>query len=195
MQDRMRRVVVFLSATLLPFAANANAGVPMLALAWPAHWLALLPIIAIESLLLASRLGLQPSNTLWPVAKANLLSTFVGVPLAWAGMLLLEFIVLGGLLSLLPESVAESNLLRYLLFPFAAAWVGGKPWEIYGAFLVLAIPFCAISIYIEHRYLRRLFASQAEAVRGTVRIGNVLTYVLMCVAALLFPLLAHSNGT
>lgn len=176
----------------LPVAAWANAGVPMLALAWPLQWLALAPIIVIEALVLAKFLGASLRLVVWPVAKANLISTLVGVPVAWAAMLLLEFLIAGGIVRALPTAITEAPSFQYVLLPFAAAWVGGSsPWEVYAAFVVLAVPFCLVSVYIERRYLSAGFPGElASQVREAVRVGNVLTYGLLVAVALFFPLTA-----
>ena len=171
---------------LLASSAWANAGIPMLVLAWPAQWLAFLPVVLIETALVAQALRVPYRQQIWPVVKANLLSTLVGVPLAWLAMLALEAGVAGVVFGLLPEGAADAPLMQVILFPFMSAWIGGSNlWEFQIAFLVLAVPFCLVSIFVEHRWLRQSVSEdQAGALRVAVWRGNVLTYVLLCLAVL-----------
>lgn len=161
--------------------AWANAGIPMLFLAWPAQWLALVPIIGIESMVIARAVHSSTTSQLWPVARANLLSTLVGVPVAWVVMLALEAGAAGILFGLVPSSVADVPWVRYVTFPLMAAWIGGSSkLEFQAAFLVLAVPFCLVSIYVEHWSLRGSVNGEfSGALRRAVVRGNVLTYSLL----------------
>jgi hypothetical protein len=172
--------------------AHANAGVPMLALAWPFQWLALVPIVVIESFVLARALSTTYRGVVWQVVKANFLSTLVGVPVAWAAMLLLEFAVGAGAMAALPEHVSNLPAVQVALFPFMAAWVGGSsPWEVYAAFVVLTVPFFATSVYVERHILQSQFpAEQRPQLFEGVRLGNVITYALLVLGALYFPVTA-----
>lgn len=162
--------------------AAANAGIPMLVLAWPAQGLAFVPVVAIESLLIAHAIGTTIKAQFKPVVVANLISTIVGVPLAWLGMLALEGGVAGLVFGLLPESVANLPAMQYVLFPFMSAWIGGSSkLEFQAAFVVLSIPFCAISIYTEFRFLRVGVASHSiPNLKRAVTLANVLTYTFLC---------------
>lgn len=163
--------------------AWANAGIPMLFLVWPAQWLALIPIVVIESVVIARAVGSSTKAQLWPVSKANLLSTLVGVPVAWLAMLAVEAGAAGILFGLLPSSLTDAPWVRYATFPLMAAWIGGSSkLEFQAAFLVLAIPFCLVSIYVEHWSLRASVKGELSALlrRAVIR-GNILTYVLLSV--------------
>jgi len=184
MDTSARRIFVLVAGLTFVIPAIANAGIPMLALAWPAQWLALIPVVVVESAMIANALGNTTRQQLWPVAKANLLSTLVGIPIAWLAMLALEAGAAGLVFGLLPASVGEAPAVRYLLFPFMAAWiVGSSKLEFQVAFLVLALPFCAVSVFIEHRSLRGPIREELRPVlRRAVRRANVLTYALLCLA-------------
>lgn len=55
-----RHIAMFaLAALALPSTAQANIGIPMLALAWPVHWIAYLPVVIIESEYTRVRLDLS----------------------------------------------------------------------------------------------------------------------------------------
>ena len=188
---RLAYITALFSIALVPSPAHANAGVPMLALAWPAQWLALVPIIALECELSRRTLQLSFRQLLWPITKANLLSTAVGVPIAWFVMLV-PLTAVGFGLSLFPNSTEIPRHVEYLLLPLTAAWVGGSSsWEIYFAFVVLTIPFCAISAFLENVVVRRSFPDlNRSAIRSVIVRANVWSYALLSALALVFPLLA-----
>lgn len=169
--------------------AHANAGVPMLALAWPAQWLALIPIILLECAVSRQSIQVPFRQLILPVAKANLISTLVGIPLAWAFMLIPLFGVGLGL-SLMPASAEMPIYMDHVLLPLTAAWVGGKSaWQVYFAFVVLTVPFCIVSIIIEERILCRSFPAHSHCVIRAVAVrANVCSYVLLSALALIFPL-------
>lgn len=90
----------------------------------------------------------------------------------------------GLVFGLLPAAVGEAPEARYLLFPFMAAWIGGSSTlEFQAAFLVLAVPFCMASVFIENRSLRGSTREELwPTLRRAVRWANVLTYALLCLA-------------
>ena len=69
----------------------ANVGLPMLVIQWPMMALALVPVIVLEAVLVRDLLDLPFWAAMAGMAKANLLSTLVGIPLAWIAALILEF--------------------------------------------------------------------------------------------------------
>ena len=188
---RLLKLIIVLVCLLGSPIAHANAGIPMLALAWPVQWLALIPIVLLESEIARRALGVPFVRLIWPVGKANLLSTLVGIPLAWAAMLVPELIVAFGM-SLVPNTTKIPDYVSYALFPFMAAWVGDSAWQIFFAFAILTVPFCAISIYIEEKVLRRALTDQVLPVIHALTIrANIFSYVLLALLALLYPLLVH----
>ena len=191
MTQRRRNLATFALLIPIPGIASANVGVPLLAFAWPVHWLALLPIVALEAALVARAIGLPYRELVWPVAKANLWSSLVGVPVAWLAMLALQFLVVYGVFVLSPETLQTSTI-PLPLFPFTVAWlVDVSTWNVYAAFVVLAIPMCIASIVVERWWLSiSLPFSDRAAMRSGVRTANVVSYVLMTAAALAYPLLA-----
>ena len=72
-------------------AVLADIGVPMIFVQWPLMICALLPVIAIEALVVRKRLSLSYGRAFGGATKANVVSTLAGVPLAWGLMLILEF--------------------------------------------------------------------------------------------------------
>jgi len=179
-------------ALIAPSNVFANAGVPMLALAWPAQWLALIPIILLECEICRRALQLSFRQLIKPVSSANLISTLIGIPLAWIAMLGLEFAVGIAGFSLLPKETEIPIYIQYLIFPFMSAWVAAdNVWQVYFAFVILTVPFCIVSILIEERVLRRAFPNQpASTIHDFTRRANIMSYGLLSFIALLFPLLS-----
>src|SRR6478672_7592675 len=78
--------------------ASANIGLPLVAVFLPPMWVALLPIILVEAVLI-SRLGRHPlPRTLVATAVANIASTIVGVPLLWFSLATIELVCCGAAL-------------------------------------------------------------------------------------------------
>jgi hypothetical protein len=162
----------------------------MLALAWPLQWLAFIPVVAIECEVFRRNLRVPLRELVWPMAKANFHSTLLGIPLAWIGMLLIEFAA-GGALSLVPDAVEIPRVVHYLMFPLMAAWVGDNIWQAFGAYVILAVPFCVASIYIERRTLRHALGPHDRVIIDTLtRKANVLSYAALCYVALVYALRA-----
>ena len=67
---RTRSALVVLTAGLLVGPALANMGFPMVAVFLPPLWLALLPVIAVESWVLARMLDIAPAQA--PVSYTHL---------------------------------------------------------------------------------------------------------------------------
>jgi hypothetical protein len=176
-------------ALVAPGIAHANVGVPMLALAWPLQWIALIPIILLESEILRRGLNIPFSRMVWPVAKANAISTLVGVPIAWIAMLTPLMAISFGY-SMIPAGTEVPTYVGYLLFPFTAAWVSGvSAWQVYFAFLILAVPFCWMSIFLEKGIVRRAFQELGEAnVYPLIIRANASSYAALCFVSIVFPL-------
>ena len=186
----MIRVLAFVIALSLPSLALANAGLPMLALAWPLHWIALLPVTLLEGELAHRRLEVQRLRGMKVSLVGNLISTLIGVPLAWAAMLAVEAIVGYGVFSFVDDP-SISRTMHYVLFPFMVAWLGptNNVWIVYLAFVILAVPFCIASIFIEGKVAKRMLPSvPAASVKAWVKLANVVSYVLLVVFSALFPL-------
>ncbi len=96
-----KRVAVFEVAVLiililaLAADAHADAGLPLIVIIWPAFWLALIPVIAIEIFYLEKISGKTKRELIWPVTTANLFSTLLGYPIAWLILLGIDLAVTG----------------------------------------------------------------------------------------------------
>ena len=81
------------SPHLLP--SLADAGVPMLFTTWPAMSALLIPIVVIEGFLCKKWLAITTRDAMKSNAVSNLASTVIGIPLAWALMLGVQFATMG----------------------------------------------------------------------------------------------------
>src|ERR1700738_3773212 len=97
----------------------------MIFVEWPLMICALLPVIAIEALVMRKRLSLSYGRAFVSAAKANVVSTFVGVPLAWVLMLALEFATLSPLgLAAQKWHWRMDSPLFYIFCVLGSAWTG-----------------------------------------------------------------------
>lgn len=172
----------------------ADMGLPIIVLTWPAMVILLVPVILIEGFLCKRWLGLKTWQAIKTNAVSNLVSTIIGIPVAWAVMLAIEF----GTMGLVGESNALQNwhspIANVIFFLFSSAWLnpdlGESAWVIPAATLVLLIPFFFASYWIEYRVVRRMIGGpdggkpnlSEPRIRTVVRNANLVTYGAMFLA-------------
>jgi hypothetical protein len=170
----------------------ADAGIPMLALQMPMMVCLLIPVIIVETLLVRRWLPLTGKEAYLGTSVANVASTIVGVPFAWALMLVMELIIT------IPLSMAEyhwhwlmnSPVWSFIVFLASVAWFGpaeGNPnlyWMIPTALAILLIPSFIVSVWIETRICLRFWRHlDTASVRRAVFRANLASYgVLFFVA-------------
>jgi len=176
-----------------PPDALANAGLPMLALAWPGMFMALLPVIVIEAWYLHSRLKVPFGRSTKITTSSNLISTIIGIPLAWIAMLLIEMV---GVL-LISQQVPSSGSLYQSTFGAAimtivgAAWLAPDEknihWTLPLAFIVLMIPFFFASWWIENKSVKRQMKEiDPGEIKIVTRNQNLLSYGLLVLLLLIW---------
>jgi hypothetical protein len=177
-----RRIALALLLGGVP-PAFANGGVPMLFETFPQMLIALLPIVALESFLVARRLGMRFRRTLVPVGAGNALSTFVGIPITWAVLVMVESAVgaqgysVDTPLQKVAAVIAQAPWLSYYRFDLY--------WMIPAAALVLLVPFYFVSWGVEYWLVRRMLRTAAPgAVNGAVRNANLASYTVLALVAL-----------
>src|SRR5713226_3022041 len=175
--------------SFVPLPLLADMGIPMIVVTLPAMVMLLVPVIVIEGLLCKRWLGLTTLQAIKSNAVSNLASTIIGVPVAWAIMLAVEFGTLG-VIGLVDKSNAIQNwhspLATVISFLLTSAWFGptDRKWVIPAATLVLLIPFFFASYWIEYFIVRRMVAMPDgeppnlayPRVRIAVRNANLITY-------------------
>jgi hypothetical protein len=187
---------LFAGAVLLlsPIPAHADAGIPMLPIAYPVILLFLVPVIAIEALYLRLRLHTGWKDTWAATSKANLVTMLLGYPLAWLVYLGLEYgLAITGVTDHLSWAPG-THIASILDIVTTAAWMGPENggtlghWPIPLAFVVLLIPSFVLSGFIESFLLGRRGWLHYEG-RSTrfVWQANLLSYIFLAVAgAILF---------
>ena len=164
----------------------ANVGVPMIFPQLMLMALAFAPVVLVEALLVRKAMGLTFGRALRDVAVANLWTTVLGVPLAWAFMFILELIGTGG------AALAVDSPARLLVAVTSqAAWLGPYEghlvWMVPAAATVLLLPCFVASLLIERWVLSRRWADRdRKAVFGAVLRANVWSYVFLFLAGSLW---------
>jgi len=127
----------------------------------------LIPIIILEAAIYYYKLKLTPAYAFKVSAKANLVSTIVGIPVCWILLVIAEFIIIA-IIGTSYEAGAFKSVPWLLDNDFAGALglVICSPWPppndvnlnwiIPIALLILQIPFCLASIYIELRVVKAM---------------------------------------
>jgi len=196
---RRGSLVLALAAALsAPAAAWADAGVPMLVLLWPAAWALLVPVVLLEAEVARRRLALPYRDGLRVAGVANAVSTFVGIPVTWGVLVVVELVATGGRalgLGTLAGRIAAVTVQSPWLIPYEA----DLDWMIPVAALVLCVPFFFMSVFVEAFIARRLLASHAPAhVRSWSWRANLASYgaiVALGAAALLYSTLTRGGTT
>jgi hypothetical protein len=182
----MRTILPLAAITILmlalPSNALANAGLPMLALAWPGMFISLIPIVIIESWYLHRRLNIPFGRSTKIMTIANLESTIIGIPLAWAAMLLLE-IGIGLLVSSLPfaQTLYNNTFASVVMTFFSAAWIAPDEkhahWMVPLALIVLMIPFFFATWWIEYKSVKRqMKEADSGEIKTATRNLNLISY-------------------
>jgi hypothetical protein len=164
----------------------ADAGIPMLLVEWPLMLCALVPVILLETEVVRRRLAWPYRKAIRGVARANVLSTAVAVPLAWLIMLVIELSAGFPVLSAAMKRgwPVENSLLKYVLHLLTAAWVGGSVSSIAFAAAVLLVPTFFISVFLECRSCRHSWSDMDRAVvNRSVWYANLASYSLLFLAA------------
>ncbi len=130
----------------------ADIGIPMIGGPMSIMIAMFIPVVFLEAFIIRHPLALSFKKSFLGVVAANLISTFIGIPLAWLFMFAIE-IVVG-----MPISYAayhyhwESPVLDALEFLLSIAWLPGegyKFWMLQLALGLLLIPCYFASAWIE----------------------------------------------
>jgi hypothetical protein len=145
----------------------ADVGLPMVALYLPPAWLALLPIIFIESGYGARRYNLSFRRAFLAQTTANCLSTVIGIPITWLAIVLIQIVTLPG--------------------GVGPAWLLPDPsrWSVAAAIAVLTVVFYFMSVATEGFVVARFFREvPRQTIRRWMLQANGITYTLL--VALIF---------
>lgn len=153
-------IVGLVAAVVLfcPLAASADAGIPILPIAYPIVLFFLLPVIAIEAVYLQMRLRAGWWRTLKATSIVNAVTLVLGYPLAWVASYLIELILV--LVVVLMKKAGLGRVFGariYWLSVLSPAWLGSVDslWPILAAFVALLVPAFLLSGYVEGHMLQR----------------------------------------
>jgi len=165
-------------ALVSPCAASADAGVPMLALVWPASWVLFVPVVALEAWFARKIPGMPFKRCALASAAANAVSTLVGIPLVWVLLLVADF-GLGGS----SAHGTDTLWLRMYAVTVQAPWLipyeSELTWMVPAAAIVLLVPFFFASVFIERAVFLRFCESQSDLVRRWSWRANLASYGLL----------------
>jgi hypothetical protein len=166
----------------------ANMGVPMIFVEMPGMVVALIPIIVLEAIVINRVLALSYRDSFRGVTLSNLASTFIGVPVAWCIMLVLQFAVTIPLFMVSKHHSPNSPVIAVIGYLSSIAWVppagAYTHWLIPAASALLLIPCFIVSLWIERRIcIASWRGSDASSVRRGVFYANVASYLLLFVVA------------
>jgi hypothetical protein len=166
-----------------PLAFVADVGIPMIFVTLPLMVCALVPVILVEVWVAKPLLGLTYGKSIRVLTAANIVSTLVGVPVAWVvmyGMELLVFIVgerfLGN---------GHGPVWKVTEVVLGSAWLENTDnlfWAIPVAALTLLIPSFFASWYIEARVVKKMVETDWPAIRAAVFKANLASYAFLFVA-------------
>ena len=175
--------------------AHADAGLPMLAVYWPVAWFALFLIVPFEAFIGRRYVGFDGKQAIKISLYANLISTLLGIPMAWLVMLGVE--MAASLLNVLPGLPSHSLAASVAYATLYSAWflpTGPEDqfpnWVLPVAMIFFCIPSCLVSVWSEYQVARDMLPEEesARALRWSW-LANVTSYciiILVLVGALVF---------
>lgn len=172
-----------------------DMGLPMIFPSIMLMVIGLIPIVFVEAYVMRTELQIETQQLLAPVAIANLVSTFIGIPVTWFLLMLLEFAsasVFGAVTDRNPWDDVFS-------FTLGAPWIvpglKNENWIILGAMLFLLIPYGLASWVVEYVVIKTIFTKkQDEAVNYSASLkdlkfsvgkANLISYCLLAVFVIL----------
>jgi hypothetical protein len=169
-----------------------DMGLPMILPSIVLMGVALVPIVLIEAYVVGSRLRLTTKKALASVTIGNLVSTFIGIPVTWFLLTVLEFVSLNVLIATTDRN-PWTDLFSVTL---GAPWVTpGHPDEnriIVGAMLFLLIPYGFASWVVEYLVIKMMFAKKPDAgpslneLKLAVGKANLISYCFLAVFVILY---------
>lgn len=191
----LRRVIFIAGAFALATPlARADAGVPMLPLAYPVILVFLALVILIESAYVWRKLNSAWWKTLRGTAIANGITMLLGYPLMWLIYVLVEIALFLTLdivskplhLDSIPNNLATRVIDIVLGAAWMGPWSGQEYWPILVAFVTLLVPSFFVSGWIEAKFLgRQQWLGTDSRSAKVVWQANMLSYVFLALAGCL----------
>jgi hypothetical protein len=155
----------------------ADAGLPMIFVTFPLMLLALIPVILVEIRVAEPKLEGASGKPAWAIGVANVVSTIIGVPIAWAAMLGVE------LLAANFNLFGNAQRLTAMDVILGAAWTGppdrSDQWIVPAAAMILLIPTFFVSWYLEAFIVAKMVEPEWPIVRAAMLKANLASYALL----------------
>lgn len=161
------------------FVLARDMGLPMIIVVTPYMFFAFIPIILIEGFIIAKNLKLKFTRILLSVTLANLVSTFIMIPLVWVLLFIFQ-LVLNAL------NIVSEGSIFYPLF----VTITKSPWLTNGryssntplAILILFIPFFYVSWKVETRIIyKKIQNTNIHEVSDVCLKANIITFLLLSI--------------
>jgi hypothetical protein len=166
-------VLMFIAPT-----AKADVGLPLVAVFLPPMWIALAPIVLVEAFVMSRRLAAPFPRAILPAAIGNLVSTLVGIPLAWMLLAVLEMICCAdarGLATFGARLYAVTVQAPWLIPYERDFW-----WMIPCALIVMGVPCFVVSVLIEAPVNQLFFKSAGTRLLWkATTIANACSYLVL----------------
>lgn len=190
-----KKVTLFCILLLVAQACFANAGVPMIVLIMPAFGFVIIPIILIESFIFKKKCDVNWKTTFKSVTISNIVSTIVGIPVTWCGLVLVQMLLGGGGakgLATIPTVLYAVTVQAAWLIPYE----GYLHWMVPSATAFLMIPFFAISWWSEYFVYRKIHKDICfKQLKYIALWTNLTTYLLLELASIAWLVYALNTGT
>jgi len=185
---------------LFPSCAFADVGVPLIAVTFPSMILALIPIVILESLVLARVLGYRFPRMIVPTLIANLASTLIGIPFAWLVQLIIGLCIHGFV-----NVPSTSFWGKVFSVTVEAAWLTPYEdklyWMIPTACIFSMIPAFFLSVLIEYGVIIKLYdettflTTERDELKRGVTSANVASYGLLFLASIIWLIVSIIGHT
>ena len=179
---KSKKLVFALTALcLVPTVAWANIGLPMISVTFRLMVAAFIPIVLIEAHFFRKILNVGKFDAKIMSLLANLVSTVIGIPVTWLGLVFLQTITGGD-----SAYGLDTFFQKFLAVTWQAPWLvpyaeSELHWMIPTAMLVLLIPYFFASWIIESWVLENWLKETCDRslVWRACLIANIVTYCLM----------------
>jgi hypothetical protein len=190
----MASLLAALLVLLLVSSASADSGLPLIAWTLPSMLIALVPVVLFEAWVYARLLKLTYRGAAKIAALSNVVSTVIGIPLAWVsqmGLFYASSMLANALLPYGTISTAPTPLsvVFYTTFgaPFLAPIGEAIVWMVPAATLVSLVPYFFVSWLLEYRVTCRLARGIGRSlVRRASFWANVGSYSLLAFAVVVW---------
>lgn len=182
---RFFRRVLPVALLLCPGVAYADMGLPMVAVFLPPMWLALPVVVLVEAVVLSRMLSVGMRSAIRSAAAGNLVSTFLGVPLAWLVLAVAELYCCGSARGL--STIGSRIYAVTVQAPWLIPYEGEFWWMVPCALVVLGLLFWLVSTLVEAPFNRWLLApADPKRIWRATLVANAWSYVALGV--LIWPI-------